>query len=299
MAILVAVLCAALVILAPAEAFAWGPGVHLHLGNFLLDNPDLLPKPLIDCVFCHSRAFLYGMLAADFFIGKGSKPKPGHSHNWDVAHTLLERADSPRSRAYALGYVGHLAADVAAHNYFAPGLMLKFPGAKLMHGLCEWWADASVDWGRREAKRILDRPFSRIDERLLAAAGKGKGFYLFRRALFRRSVGFITDRRITGRVGRLPVPGIDRDWLGRTLHLSAARVIDAIKRPADSPVFGYDPIGAANLALAGRTARLGGGDRETLFAVPVDLDRLRETLPICINPGGLGAPIPVTLADPS
>ena len=106
--------------LMPDQALAWGPGVHLALGNSVLSNMGCLPPLVAALLGRHRDAFLYGCLSADIFIGKGTNIKPGHSHNWVTGFKLLKSAQDARVLAYAYGYLSHLAADVVAHNYFVP-----------------------------------------------------------------------------------------------------------------------------------------------------------------------------------
>ena len=43
-----------------------------------------------------------------------------HCHSWPVGFEILDRARDEPLRAFSLGYLAHLAADVVAHNYFVP-----------------------------------------------------------------------------------------------------------------------------------------------------------------------------------
>ena len=68
----------AIAALTPAEALAWGPGVHLALGNSVLGNFGALPPLIAGLLTRHHNAFLYGCLSADIFIGKGTKIGRAH-----------------------------------------------------------------------------------------------------------------------------------------------------------------------------------------------------------------------------
>lgn len=144
---LLALLCVAL----PSEAMAWGPGVHLVTGNWLLQNLGALPAYVAAPLIYAPSQFLHGLLGADIFIGKGSKAKIGHSHNWESGFSLLQRADDASLQAYAYGYLCHLAADTVAHNIFVPGLCRSAPGTgRVAHVYLEIQADSSIDWSYRD-----------------------------------------------------------------------------------------------------------------------------------------------------
>lgn len=92
MRIILVTLVAIAVAMVPGQALAWGPGVHLALGNSVLANLACLPPLLAALLRRHGSAFLYGCLSADIFIGKGTDFRPGHSHNWVTGFKLLHSA---------------------------------------------------------------------------------------------------------------------------------------------------------------------------------------------------------------
>lgn len=113
-----------LLLVGSAEAF--GPITHLHLGCQILGGLSLLPPALADLLKKHAPEYLYGNVAADVIIAKNLATSDQHCHNWDVGFSILEEATNNSQKAFAWGYLSHLAADVVAHNYFVPW--------KLVHG---------------------------------------------------------------------------------------------------------------------------------------------------------------------
>ena len=113
----------------PEEVLAWGPGVHMVTGNWVLQNLTALSPAMAALLMRYPGQFLHGCLSADIFIGKGSVAREGHSHNWDSAFALLRRADRGRRKAYAYGYLAHLAADTVAHNVYVPESFARAPGS--------------------------------------------------------------------------------------------------------------------------------------------------------------------------
>jgi len=97
-----------------------------------------------------------------------------HCHDWNVARSLLrvakERGES--AEAFMLGYLGHLGADVVAHNHIVPQMMITHYRAKgVGHLYWEARADGKLLDEFAELRGIW-RDFGRIrlphHDRLLA-----------------------------------------------------------------------------------------------------------------------------------
>jgi hypothetical protein len=104
----------------PAQAHAWTPGTHIYLGESILANLAYLPAAVGDLLRAFPFDYLYGNIAADSSIAKKYAPVGRHCHSWHVGQEIYDRARSDALRAFGLGYLSHLAADVVAHNYFVP-----------------------------------------------------------------------------------------------------------------------------------------------------------------------------------
>ncbi|MGE4297418.1 MAG: zinc dependent phospholipase C family protein [Desulfovibrionaceae bacterium] len=244
---------ALVVALPPADAWAWGPGVHLAMGSYLLDNISLLPVQVATVLAAHAEPFLYGALSADIFIGKGSRFTLGHSHSWDTAFALLHAAEEERRRAFAFGYLAHLAADVVAHNYYVPNVLAAHPTrGKWSHVYVESRADAKVEWDRALAARLFRKRLRRSDRQLLAATGKQVLTYVIKKGVYGgsvRLVGRTAWRRLVASADAvLPMARADRflEWM---LALALAVALDCLKNPERSRARLFDPIGSRNLAL--------------------------------------------------
>lgn len=111
----------AVVLLDPSPALAWGPVTHVALGIQALATVST-PDGVLQAVLAKlPEAFLYGGLAPDIVQGRRLQSRlRRHSHNWSTGLGLLDAARVERERAFALGYLAHLAADVVAHNFFLP-----------------------------------------------------------------------------------------------------------------------------------------------------------------------------------
>jgi hypothetical protein len=248
---LVLILACLFVALLPDQALAWGPGVHLALGNAVLSNLGCLPPLLAAILSRHREAFLYGSLSADIFIGKGTRIKPGHSHNWVTGFKLLKSADDMRVAAYAYGYLTHLAADVVAHNYFVPNALAAMKsGSKLSHVYVEAQADRRFRNEQETALSLLRMPNRVQDDSLLTAMERRRLPFLVKKQLLKGSLS-VTGRKSWTDSLRLAERLLHSSKVNRQLDdmfsLSENLVFDFLNGPDLSPAVSFDPIGSGNL----------------------------------------------------
>src|SRR4029077_13567303 len=114
------VLAGAAIVLLPSAAYAWTPGTHVFLGEAVMRSLDLLPSAIAELLRAFPYDFLYGSIAADTSIAQKYAPGGRHCHSWTVGLEIYDGAEDEPLRAFALGYLAHLAADSIAHNYFVP-----------------------------------------------------------------------------------------------------------------------------------------------------------------------------------
>jgi hypothetical protein len=125
----------------------WGPGVHIQLTLQLLER--LRRRKRLrhsqQLVLENRDAFLYGNIAADIINFKKYGGVKNHCHNWNIHERLAAHAARDDAKAFVLGYLCHLAADLVAHNHFVPySLVANLPPRLLGHGYWEAMADANV-----------------------------------------------------------------------------------------------------------------------------------------------------------
>ena len=121
-------------VMLPSEAYAWGPFTHLLCARTVLEGSGLLPPGLAELLTTFASDFYYGNVAADIVVGKNLANYVRHAHNWKNVFRLLRAAETPGQRAFAMGYLTHLAADTVAHNYYIPyKLVESFPASFLRH----------------------------------------------------------------------------------------------------------------------------------------------------------------------
>ena len=267
--------------LIPENALAWGPGVHLALGNSVISNLGCLPPLIGGLISRHQNAFRYGCLSADIFIGKGTSFKLGHSHNWVTGFNLLNSAKDPRVLAYAYGYLTHLAADVIAHNYYVPNTLWTMPsGGKLSHVYVEAQADSRFKDERESALALFQRPNRDTDGTLLSAMDKKRLPFLLKKQIVKGSLkvcglkNWGPSLRLADRL--LPWPQSSHE-LDEMLILSEKLVFDCLVDPKATVAVSFDPIGSHNLRSARqmRMEKRKPGTQNLLFTPHKSLTALR------------------------
>ena len=244
----------------PEEVLAWGPGVHMVTGNWVLQNLTALSPAMAALLMRYPGQFLHGCLSADIFIGKGSVAREGHSHNWDSAFALLRRADRGRRKAYAYGYLAHLAADTVAHNVYVPESFARAPGSgRFAHVYLEAQADRLLAWDCRDALRVFHERESRDTAALLRSTQSQKPFLFWLKSrVFQGSIALggsrvwrssmaLVDSLLPRQIAALPLDDM--------LTVATRAIISLLRNPETSPVLAFDPIGANALALAQRRGR--------------------------------------------
>ncbi len=249
-------------------AWAWGPAVHTVIASRMLGDLGQLLPPIAQAIRSFPLEYLYGSLAADFFVGKGQKPKEGHSHNWKTGFRFLKEAKDEQEASYAYGFLSHLAADVIAHNYFIPKLIQRVTPWKRM-GHLYWEAVADCLVGPvyiRIANEVLSNEKLGCDEQLKAAVGKKRPALKARRRLFTQSVklsDYFSGSQARFLVNRGLGDHTSPESIGFMLGLSYRLAKDFLSHPESSPCLSYDPIGSRNLLLASQKAI-----RSRLFGIP-------------------------------
>ncbi len=135
----------------------------------ILNNLSRLILPLQELLQAFPNDYLYGCLAADITLKKDLVDYIHHCHNWDVGIDILGRARTQKQKAFAYGYLSHLAADTISHNYYVPYHMVAaFPTRTLKHVYWELRFDATRDpklW--KLPKKIVDQYHKSSHDHLL------------------------------------------------------------------------------------------------------------------------------------
>lgn len=239
----------------PQEAFAWGAGIHLHLGTVALANLDLFRPAVAAVIGAYPNDFLYGCMAADITIGKKFTHYLLHCHRWSMGMKILEEAGPEPQQACAYGYLSHLAADTVAHNYYVPmKTMESFSSLTLKHAYWEMRFETLVDreiWATgnmvaREHFAANDRMLRRVLSDTLFSFGTNKRIFnsillVSRLEKWQQVLQTIND------TSRFPLEESEKSEF---LSLAQEAVFDILKNGVDARYFRADPTGERALATA-------------------------------------------------
>ena len=250
MKILAGVVVVALVALCfPDHLYAWTPGTHVVLGERVLGSLHLVPAAVADLLRAFPYDFLYGSIAADTTMAKKYAPADRHCHAWHVGREVHALAESDALRAFGLGYLAHLAADVVAHNHFVPRqLVVTSSTTNMGHTYWESRVESAlgglVPRAARELIRLDHRAADAHLERILSPT-----IFSVRtnRRLFRGMVRLADSR--PWQIGMQVATEQSRwDLTEEAVEAyldHATRYIRAALSDDSSAVFGFDPNGEA------------------------------------------------------
>jgi hypothetical protein len=262
-------------------AWAWGPAIHTVIACTILDRIEQILPVIASVIGPHSLEYIYGSMAADFFLGKGIKKKEGHSHNWDTGFKLLEEAKDEKEAAIAYGFLSHLAADVVAHNYFVPDLLSRLSlWKKIGHLYSEAVADKFAGpLYIKIARDVLSMEQLDCDKMLKSVVRRNRRGLTTKRRIFTQSVKISDYLYCLPRVSlsnNSPKYRISNEYLIFMIELSYRLVKDLLSYPESSPCLSHDPIGSNNLKLAGQNGIMSRifSNRQSDCQFPVDQELL-------------------------
>lgn len=216
--------------LVPSFAFAWGPLTHMYLGNEIFSYGPLIPAGIFALIRKYRQDFLYGNLMADSIIGKKYLPDDKSSHSWEVAIRLLNQAETDPEKAFAYGYLSHLAADTVAHEILTDD----------MRNMEHTWAELKADSMIKKTYWVQSVTFSR------AVQKRNDSF--MENALDRYLFSYKTNRRIYKSVVFLSFlnkkrkRALDRDHLNKLHFESIARTLDLFENGVEAAVLQKSPL---------------------------------------------------------
>ncbi|MFO7767414.1 MAG: zinc dependent phospholipase C family protein [bacterium] len=244
----------------PAESLAWGPATHIFLSGSLLAGAAGLAPAVLDLLRSYRSDFYEGSVWADVVVGKRFAEAAAHCHAWPVAQELLDRAATDRQRVFALGYLGHLAADTVAHGHFVPrSLMLSRMPEQFGHLYWELRADGLLKrtWWDQVEIRVAEA--SEENRTLLEEVLRPPLFsFEVNRVLFESQLAsYRLDRwyRLITRVeqyARWPLTGPPMERFHRE---SIRRMVRIVGDPGSPEVTALDPTGGSRPRASVETRR--------------------------------------------
>jgi hypothetical protein len=244
----------------PEPAYAWTPGTHIFLGEAVMRSLGALPAGIAELLGAFPYDFLYGSIAADTSIAKKYAPAGRHCHSWNVGQEIFERAHDEPLRAFALGYLAHLAADVVAHNYYVPRQLAATSSTAAL-GHSYWESRFETHLGERHARRareviLLDH--TRSDAHLDRILSPTIFSTHTNRRIFRGMV-YVTDTESWQRIYRVVSEksrwDLPEDDVAAYVTRSYDYVMDFLVRLETSEPYTLDPSGDEPLRLAKRIRR--------------------------------------------
>jgi hypothetical protein len=249
-----------LIALLPSTAHAWTPGTHIMLGEAVLRSLASLPANAAGLLQAFPYDFLYGSIAADTSIAKKYAAPGRHCHAWNVGLEIHERARDEPLKAFALGYLSHLAADVVAHNYFVPHqLAVASRTAGFGHSYWESRFEAHLGEGHaRRAREVILLDHGRSDDLLDRVLSPTIFSTPTNRRIFRGMV-YVTDTeswqrvfKVAKEMSRFDLPDAEVGaYMGRAYDF----IMDFLVRVDRSEPYLLDPAGEEPLRFAKEVRR--------------------------------------------
>ncbi len=265
------------------DAHAWGPGIHIVKGTYILENLHLILPSIAQLLRAFPLDFLYGCISADFSIGKGYRRRKDHCHNWSVGLKMLANAEGPTNKAFCYGYLAHLAADTVAHNFYIPNqLYLTSSTKRLGHVYWEFRSDSDIDAGYWELARRAVRDKKNHNDASLEDVLRKKLVPLRTKKNVYVKMLNLTDlghwRQAAEFVARNSRWEISQEYIRGLRDLSISLSIDFLSDPENSVCLDYDPVGTRNIVNAKKLRRsmrrsTGTKPMEKVFEIPEDLIR--------------------------
>jgi hypothetical protein len=248
------------IVLVPTPAYAWTPGTHIFLGDAIMRSLALLPAAVGELLRAFPYDFLYGSIAADTSFAKKYAPVGRHCHSWTVGLEIYEGATEEPLRAFALGYLAHLAADAVAHNYFVPKqLAVTSSTASLGHSY--WESRFETHLGERYSRRARDiilLDHGNADALLDRILSPTIFSTATNRRIFRGMV-YAADSESWQRIFQIMLENsrwdLPDDEVGEYLVRSFDFIVDFLNRVDRSEPYLLDPSGDEQLRLAKRVRR--------------------------------------------
>jgi hypothetical protein len=244
----------------PSAAYAWTPGTHIFLGEAIIRSLAMLPASIAQIIAAFPYDFLYGSIAADTSIAKKYAAAGRHCHSWNVGLEIYDQAKPEPMRAFALGYLAHLAADTVAHNYVVPHqLAITSTTTALGHSYWESRIDTHLgDRFSRRAREIILLDHSASDGHLDRILSPTIFSTPTNRRIFRGMV-YVTDTESWQRIfqmvsekSRWDLPNAE---ISAYMVRSYEYIIDLFNRFDSAETFALDPAGLDALREAKRVRR--------------------------------------------
>jgi hypothetical protein len=247
-------------VLIPENAYAWGPATHLYFGVEVLKDVSVLSPVVASILSRYPQDFLYGCISADITVGKKYVAYRNHCHNWRIGLKILDQAQSVPQKAFALGYLSHLAADTVAHNFFVPSQILSsYSRSALGHTYWEIRADSLIKRRYWKKVRRITKDVQFTHDRLIRNIVEPTLFpFEVNKTIF-NSILVIQRikqwRQLVVRIASRSRYTLGLDEIEKYHRLSKLCIMDFLISFQDAECMKLDPTGRANWARARQIRR--------------------------------------------
>lgn len=229
--------------------YGWGLATHVELAESLLTNSTLVASAIGAILLRYKKDFVLGNLLADVMIAKKISRRRKASHHWTGAMRLLSHAEHDRTRAFAYGFLTHLAADTVAHNLFIPQQIAR-TGSRLVLGHLYWevMADQLADPANRKViRRLLKNPYPIHQQSIELHLYPQMKWFGFNKSIFTHVNRLANGRRFTIAVQlcrEMSLYPLQKRDLIRYTSLAEERMLDIVLKGKKSSLLKEDPNGA-------------------------------------------------------
>jgi hypothetical protein len=202
----------------------------MYLGNELLNCAPLIPAGILALLRKHRQDFLYGNLMADIILGKKYLPDDKSSHSWDVGLRMLDQAATWPERAFAYGFLGHLAADTVAHET-----------------LTDEMGNMRHTWVEMKADSLIDKTYW-LQTVMISRKVRKRSHLLLENSLDPYRFSFKTNKRIYKSMvffsflNKKRRRGVDRVLIQELHEKSLSRMLDLLQNGTESTVLNKKPL---------------------------------------------------------
>lgn len=274
----------------PGDCLAWGVGIHIADGLFVLGHLSSLAPGIASSLALYPYDYLYGCISADVFIGKGYKRHDDHCHNWSVALKMPANVETKSEEAFMYGYLSHLAGDIIAHNYYIPNQLYLTPTSRRIgHVYWEVRSDVFMDpeiW--KVAMRVVGKHNKKNDRFMRKVIKKSLFPFFAKKRAYHRSIKMHNIRlwrKAFTAVSNYSKWEVNRAYIMSLNALSLNLVMDFLKNPEAAVCLKYDPVGTDNMIAAKKMRRLerknsGYKPTKKIFEVPEEIHSLSMVDPV-------------------
>ena len=264
-----------------SNVWAWGAGIHIAQGEFILNHLNFVLPVIRELIQSYPLDFLYGLISADIFIGKGSRRRNDHCHNWSIGRNMLSAAQAPFEKAFTYGYLSHLVADTVAHNVYIPSQLYRTSTTRKFGHL--YWEYRSDIFTEKKYWKIAGKVMVSHDPRdddFITQTVRHRGIpFTTKKLIFSTTLhlyDFENWRNAVQVVSQNSRWEVSREYIELLKKLSFCLTLDFLKDPNKAICFNYDPVGSDTIREAKMRRRLvkrltGKSPTQGGFEIPADM----------------------------